>query len=94
MAKYSIATKGGYVSINHSSLQSIHNKTLQPGSSDYFPKMDLTYNTRYRKIGLGYGQKYDITKNSEKTPGPGAYSMFSKFDKLFSKPIPNIISTP
>ncbi|KAL4473734.1 hypothetical protein ABPG74_022598 [Tetrahymena malaccensis] len=52
-----------------------------PPCNQYSPNEKLTKSSRFSDPSFGYGQKYDFTKVTKVTPGPGAYVMPSAFDK-------------
>lgn len=54
----------------------------------YFPNINFVKSNRYKKIGIGYGNKYlNELMGVKNNPGPGAYNLPSQFDlNLMSKP--------
>ncbi len=56
-----------------------------PSSSHYRPITTLQESARYRKITFGFGTKHDFTKVTNQNPGPGAYKVMSKFDKIVAQ---------
>lgn len=63
------------------------NPSVSPQS--YRPKLETVQETRFNKIGIGYGNKIlPYNKDALKNPGVGTYNLHSIFDRKFYKKIP------
>ena len=51
-----------------------------PASNFYSPSHSLLEPARYKGVGFGLGGRSDFTKDGNQSPGPGSYTIGSKFD--------------
>ena len=63
------------------------NPTVSPQS--YKPKIETVQESRFKKIGIGYGNKtMPYNNDSLSNPGVGSYNLHNIFDRKFYKKIP------